>query len=859
MNKTIKKVLAILLSAIFTLGSFGSLAVFAGDNEAQTTADWVLADFSDPAKSGDIVNWGGDNGYTINSGSYYHQLSEITSEVSRDGGTSFKLDHRYGKKDHDNSIGVYNTRLTSREYSGEDGNLEKVLSYDYLYLWIYSEKANNQKTNIILFDQTTGKYQHRSICHDYTGWKLHKWNISSWSLASFNNGTDKVAAGTDKVCLWISSSFGVSAEDQLKDTVLYFDSIYFSNRDEFAVNVEKDWTADDYLIADFSVENSGVTTVGRAGQRNTEVTREGRAYSLKSAATMSGDSRVEVRSDNYVLGDILEKDNMYMWLYSEKANDQVLSVIFFDWTTSKYVYKKVTLDWTGWKLVKIGKTDWNESYQLSSFNDAGKEKIAENTDNARFWISYNWGSTEVKSDTVFYIDSIWFSDRDIDNNSEIDVLKNFNNDEALVRGTFTSKGGTATNKASVTTKPYGTNAYSAEVIPSESDYNYATTYLLVNEGRTVASDYNLKGKYINIIMYSDAANHQKFRINFDGFNTSKKGELSGGIRVVKQNIDVDWTGWKVLSYPLSSFIKQDANYTGATGTTEDALNNMETLSEVNLHFPDWGNGREWDKTIGDSGAWSWENIGNSVLSDTKLYIDSVFLTDSDMSAVVLTPSEANELNVSAETAHTVTFEAPIDFFIGNGFYDNSVEVIKNQTALDAADYTISVEGNKLCVTVKNPETASEYTVKVKENTFLTKGQTSQAYTASFTTETVDEEESGVISFSAASAADQSLVPVTAIPSAFAALSARVLFKNEATAPVNAALVIGIYKDNALVATVNGANAEVGAGEKVRLSAAVYGAAENGAYGTFEGCTAKAFVWDITSGSLKPYLNFKGLN
>ncbi len=877
MLKTVKRTMAALVAAVMTVASMGSISLAAEETVTYGAEDFVIADFSKEGTREDIVRWQGDDGYAYNTGARVHKMTEITDEVAlKAGGTSYKHDHRAGVIKADGTTGVYNTRLMGYELSGDNGSLGKALSYDYIYMWIYSEAANGQKGNVLLYDKTNSGYKYKQITIDHTGWKLHKIDISAWELSSFN------AAATEADSIYFqfqTSGWSVTA---LEDTTLYIDSMWLSNKnhetaaEETVETPETDWTEADYLIEDFSSENSTVakwaTFVEKHADNITdEVTRGGKTRALKwtNMTTASGDrnnTKLESPAHNS-LETLLGYDYLNMWIYSDTANGQPVNVVLTDSTIGQNgLATKIALDYTGWKLHSIDIS----GLSVAKFNksvkneDTGETTVTEaaGTDKWKLLLQCSGWDVIPLSDTLMYVDSIWLTNK---SNAKVDMIKDFSEVSGTtnIMGSFKDRGADTTSTGITKKIPSADNVKytdakaSVELIPSENNYYFATAQLY-NESEKSATAITfdesdkLEEKYINIVMYSDAANDQKMRINFDGYNvgTDDSGNaVYNRTRVYKefngnnnQEQPINWTGWKVISLPLAGFTKQDAKYTTESVDTADILKNTDILTDIDLHFPSWGNGAE-NVVEGETYTYynsnktkHYDNIGTKVLDNTKLYIDSIYLSDTDMSNVTLEAINTVTTDVSVNN-FVAGFKAPVDFCIGKGYYNNAVTVTKDGTAVPASEYIVQQEGEKLYVKFLNDlEYSGNYEIKVAAGTDLSLSNTAQE--AVFAFETEDKYDISTPVFAVAADAGSITSVAANAPASCASVSARAAFVNNSDADVKVSMLVAVYNENGTLAGMaKGGERTVAANAEAEISAVVNGA--------FENCTAKAFIWDMT--------------
>lgn len=169
----------------------------------------------------------------------------------------------------------------------------------------------------------------------------------------------------------------------------------------------KDTNAD-YILADFSLGDETsfafVSDEGGVSHKNNltdTVKRYGKESSLKWDFA-GGNKSLKVTKGT--LGDFLNYDYFYAWIYSTAANNQTLVSLFRDHSIDKYVSDNSTVvcDYKGWKLHQINIS----SYTLQSFTN----NSAADHDFQFFFRNQGWGATAIM-DTVMYIDSIFLSNK----------------------------------------------------------------------------------------------------------------------------------------------------------------------------------------------------------------------------------------------------------------------------------------------------------------------------------------------------------------------------------------------------------------------------------------------------------------
>lgn len=214
----IRKIIAMLVATAMIITivlNFGISAM------AETSAeDFVLADFSldDSAKA-----WKSDPDYVHN--------NNLRTDVARMGKEKSLWwgEHLVGETQK-------NCKLESPKLEGVDKGLGKLISYKYMVIWMYSDKANGQNMNAHIYDSTTGSYNQNVITVNWSGWKPVIITLKDrYTLSSFDkDGT--AAAATDKWYILFQTR-GWSKQP-LADTLLYVDSIYLTNDDPTQITAQ---------------------------------------------------------------------------------------------------------------------------------------------------------------------------------------------------------------------------------------------------------------------------------------------------------------------------------------------------------------------------------------------------------------------------------------------------------------------------------------------------------------------------------------------------------------------------------------------------------------------------------------------
>ena len=208
------------------------------------TKDWIIGEFSNGTDN-NISEWIGEQGTSAHS-------SNIQNVVTRYGKKSaLEWNHAYGNK-----------ALT---FKGKE-NAGKMFGYDYLYIWIYSKKANNQQVNTIISDHTKDSYVNEKFFIDFTGWKLIKIDISKYNMTKFGSKNTAVDP-TDLITINLRNTGWEGS--YLTDTHLFIDSVFFSNNDYLPVIEEKIST--DFPNGAYDVEATDFITINASPAFKAEI------------------------------------------------------------------------------------------------------------------------------------------------------------------------------------------------------------------------------------------------------------------------------------------------------------------------------------------------------------------------------------------------------------------------------------------------------------------------------------------------------------------------------------------------------------------------------------------------------------
>lgn len=304
-------------------------------------------------------------------------------------------------------------------------------------------------------------------------------------------------------------------------------------------------------------------------------------------------------------------------------------------------------------------------------------------------------------------------------------------------------------------------------------------------------------KYLNIWMYSDAANDQKFNLIYQDKTVNKYVQLTG---------IVNWSGWKLVQFDVSSYSL--SKFAGSSET-----------DDVQLFF--------------NIGGW-----GTTAVDGTALYFDKIWFSNDNPGAIeeqseVIKSSVQDGVGDVPVTNREVVFSADRLLKLEKDYYADKLTVSCGENTLtQGTDYYVYHELNKLYVVFADDLTRDfEYTITLNGNAECEDGTAIVAdYSVSFTAGG-PELAINEYNFSCGTALPQSgKITVTAGAS------------NTTETAQTGALIVGVYDKttNAMKALGIGNAVTVGVGETMTFSAEV-------SADSYDNCYVRAFLWDSADG------------
>lgn len=308
-----------------------------------------------------------------------------------------------------------------------------------------------------------------------------------------------------------------------------------------------------------------------------------------------------------------------------------------------------------------------------------------------------------------YIDKLWLSTSALSSDSDIYTVEDYTS------GRTHSWGGAA--NACYNSSTEGGSFYDVDSTTTLNGASYSVHWDKLNETTTIdgssktrkalyarmlnASKTTVESKvvdgynYVNVWVYSNAEANQKLylKMYFD-VDDSLKGNASSGqhyIDNVNDQLNVNWTGWKLVSYPIKN------------------MRIRPNESDMGGRYS-WGNGSIKINKVG------FEAVSESSCDKIDLNIDSIFFSVNECSEKLSLVSAGTAKTDGSSTVAPYDKTAVLTF---NGEIDAStasVSAAAKGVDLDGSEYDVQVIGDKIYVHFHNdlPEN-STVTVTVADS------------------------------------------------------------------------------------------------------------------------------------------------
>lgn len=176
--------------------------------------------------------------------------------------------------------GKWGSQVSKTSVSIKFDKPKNILDYQFICVWIYSEKATGSSMQLCLncqYSESVGKtaYKRHEIVIDFTGWKLFTLNLSE-----FSDGYGADYSQLNSV-VFNASGWGMTPDPK---TVIYLDSVYFSDT-VYSFNMEEedigDYNYDHIKETLVAMQNGGMDMNKASGAYKTKL--ESYVKSAKSA------------------------------------------------------------------------------------------------------------------------------------------------------------------------------------------------------------------------------------------------------------------------------------------------------------------------------------------------------------------------------------------------------------------------------------------------------------------------------------------------------------------------------------------------------------------------------------------------
>jgi len=587
--------------------------------------------------------------------------------------------------------------------------------YKYFRMRIYADKTGDAINIIPLTlpsaNLNNNPYMYKNFTINQTGW-----HDVTLDLSSFTKNAKPLAAGeSNHTPEWsemtsVYFAIGEWGTAYTPGSAIYIDEIWLE-KDSVSYETENSQIkAEDKVLANYnslaSAYSAGLnphTTKARNNGNEVYATWEIPALKL-SSKYLYNDSTAPLDLSSYKY--------INLWVYSPRAQDGGILIVFKEGSSLKVHTLCKTVDWKGWKLFSVGIDEYKNvsqiylcangwpngpevpGWQVSRWFGSGLIGIEKVWLSATVVIDPNAisapgsaGATEFAPDAYLaneFSSTANLKDKggaalenvvsSVDNNNNYGMTARFKWDVA--NSDKTQKSGYVFEASSNDIK---NTKISPDVIKT-NDYNYAN-FLVYNPGKKLKD--NTTSALNFIALYGTAPDNATF---------------SGGYSL--ERVPMDWTGWKVVSIPLDA--KADTN------------------GIYSLYV--------------NAGGWStsgWADIGNYIDVDSVWLSKEAYADNAFVSSTVADGATNVPVVLDGNNTITYTFTNYI-----SPKSESEVTVYKNYVPVDSALYTVEIEGKEVSIIFNESlNEKSIYTVKMSEKFADAYGvKLGKALSGSFTTE-----------------------------------------------------------------------------------------------------------------------------
>jgi len=698
-------ILSILIALVMILQSFVCIQAFAGEATAESPEIQTIADFG-------TIEGIEKSGITEGAA-----LKPSVEETYGDANTSVKMDVK---------------KLISGTVSttGVDWS-----EYAYFRMRIYADKTGDV-LNLIAATAPTADlaynpYMRQIYTVAKTGWhdvtiKLSAFTKNSKPLSE--GGASHVPSWNEMTAFYLSighwdTAFTAGGSIYIDEIWLEKDSVDYSAADSMVDSTDK-------VLADY---NSIADTYAMSGfyPQSTNTRPDGNGvYAMWDIQPLKLASKFFYNDEKNAIN-VSDYSYVNVWMYSPAPQDGGMLIVFKNSGGLKANALTKTVDWKGWKLISLKIPAYTSVTQIYLCVNGWPNNNAMPGSSTSRW--FNNGCVGVEK--------VWLSEAPVtdpntvtvpataepyDYSDDVYPATNFDAEDAFVDGAGAALKGIAKNtdntyKSGVSARLKWNKAYNnstqmnyftfkaagdmnqtsdeikntkipAEVIKN-NDYNYAN-FLVYNPGKkhyNAGSTVNTTTDPVSDILFVALYGGSPSDSNFSG-NYGHKG------------VDANWTGWKVVSLPLTA--KADTN----------------GIYSLYINAGGWSDAYQ-----------GWCDIGNYIDVDSIWLSKTAYEANTLKSASVADGSEDVSVYIDGSNTLTYTFS--------NNLSENSkagISVYKNYEPVDTSLYTVEIDGKNASVVFNDKlDETCVYTVKFDKD--MTDGcgvKLGKTVSSSFSTENI---------------------------------------------------------------------------------------------------------------------------